>query len=148
MSKFPLAKWINMCYYSIRQECCGSMVKRLRHRPFTAVTRVRFPLESSSYEIPNPLESLYFQCIGMFLLLLFRFRSNAITKRQDSQINSGSFLFAKIQKSSLFSPWRACQQPGQLENTFILCSFCVHHVTVNGKAVNSNVNSNSGSDVL
>ena len=27
----------------------GSMVKRLRHRPFTAVTRVRFPLESSKY---------------------------------------------------------------------------------------------------
>ena len=26
----------------------GSMVKRLRHRPFTAVTRVRFPLESLS----------------------------------------------------------------------------------------------------
>ena len=24
----------------------GSMVKRLRHRPFTAVTRVQFPLES------------------------------------------------------------------------------------------------------
>ena len=24
----------------------GSMVKRLRHRPFTAVTRVRFPSES------------------------------------------------------------------------------------------------------
>ena len=29
-----------------RQEEDGSMVKRLRHRPFTAVTRVRFPLES------------------------------------------------------------------------------------------------------
>ena len=27
----------------------GSMVKRLRHRPFTAVTRVRFPLESFYY---------------------------------------------------------------------------------------------------
>ena len=25
------------------------MVKRLRHRPFTAVTRVRFPLESFNY---------------------------------------------------------------------------------------------------
>ena len=25
---------------------CGSVVKRLRHRPFTAVTRVRFPSES------------------------------------------------------------------------------------------------------
>ena len=25
----------------------GSVVKRLRHRPFTAVTRVRFPSESS-----------------------------------------------------------------------------------------------------
>ena len=25
------------------------MVKRLRHRPFTAVTRVRFPLESLKY---------------------------------------------------------------------------------------------------
>ena len=30
------------CYY-------GSMVKRLRHRPFTAVTRVRFSLESPVY---------------------------------------------------------------------------------------------------
>ena len=30
----------------------GSMVKRLRHRPFTAVTRVRFPLESL-VEIPH-----------------------------------------------------------------------------------------------
>ena len=29
----------------------GSMVKRLRHRPFTAVTRVRFPLESSNITI-------------------------------------------------------------------------------------------------
>ena len=28
------------------EETVGSMVKRLRHRPFTAVTRVRFPLES------------------------------------------------------------------------------------------------------
>ena len=29
----------------------GSMVKRLRHRPFTAVTRVRFPLESLNVEL-------------------------------------------------------------------------------------------------
>ena len=29
-----------------RRKRNGSMVKRLRHRPFTAVTRVRFPLES------------------------------------------------------------------------------------------------------
>lgn len=29
-----------------RQPAIGSMVKRLRHRPFTAVTRVQFPLES------------------------------------------------------------------------------------------------------
>ena len=28
------------------EKLTGSMVKRLRHRPFTAVTRVRFPLES------------------------------------------------------------------------------------------------------
>ena len=27
-------------------ESYGSMVKRLRHRPFTAVTRVQIPLES------------------------------------------------------------------------------------------------------
>ena len=26
------------------------MVKRLRHRPFTAVTRVRFPLESLAFD--------------------------------------------------------------------------------------------------
>ena len=29
----------------------GSMVKRLRHRPFTAVTRVRFPLESLTVKL-------------------------------------------------------------------------------------------------
>ena len=29
----------------------GSMVKRLRHRPFTAVTRVRFPLESFQVDL-------------------------------------------------------------------------------------------------
>ena len=28
---------------------CGSMVKRSRHRPFTAVTGVRFPVESPFY---------------------------------------------------------------------------------------------------
>ena len=33
---------------------CGSMVKRLRHRPFTAVTRVRFPLESLITNICSP----------------------------------------------------------------------------------------------
>ena len=27
----------------------GSMVKRLRHRPFTAVTRVQFPVESPTH---------------------------------------------------------------------------------------------------
>ena len=32
-------------YGSINKQS-GPMVKRLRHRPFTAVTRVRFPLES------------------------------------------------------------------------------------------------------
>ena len=30
----------------------GSVVKRLRHRPFTAVTRVRFPSESFNYLYP------------------------------------------------------------------------------------------------
>ena len=30
----------------------GSVVKRLRHRPFTAVTRVRVPSESFSYHYP------------------------------------------------------------------------------------------------
>ena len=37
--------------HQIRQAAItrGSMVKRLRHRPFTAVTRVRFPLESFNY---------------------------------------------------------------------------------------------------
>ena len=34
-------------HHRVRKETkLGSMVKRLRHRPFTAVTRVRFPLES------------------------------------------------------------------------------------------------------
>ena len=38
-----------LCYTKTRcgrNYIWGSMVKRLRHRPFTAVTRVRFPLES------------------------------------------------------------------------------------------------------
>ena len=34
----------------------GSMVKRLRHRPFTAVTRVRFPLESLAVKLIQSAE--------------------------------------------------------------------------------------------
>ena len=34
----------------------GSMVKRLRHRPFTAVTRVRFPLESLAVKLIRSAE--------------------------------------------------------------------------------------------
>ena len=34
------------------------MVKRLRHRPFTAVTRVRFPLESFPERVCGPLAQL------------------------------------------------------------------------------------------
>ena len=37
----------------------GSVVKRLRHRPFTAVTRVRFPSESlicQEKTLPNHLD--------------------------------------------------------------------------------------------
>ena len=37
----------------------GSVVKRLRHRPFTAVTRVRFPSES--------LNIKYLLCMQMWL---------------------------------------------------------------------------------
>ena len=35
------------------------MVKRLRHRPFTAVTRVRFPLESLAVKLIQSAEHLY-----------------------------------------------------------------------------------------
>ena len=41
---------------SSRNGSPGSMVKRLRHRPFTAVTRVRFPLES--FTLHGPLAQL------------------------------------------------------------------------------------------
>ena len=34
----------------------GPMVKRLRHRPFTAVTRVRFPLESLAVKLIQSAE--------------------------------------------------------------------------------------------
>ena len=36
----------------------GSMVKRLRHRPFTAVTRVRFPSESFNADVAQLAEQL------------------------------------------------------------------------------------------
>ena len=35
------------------------MVKRLRHRPFTAVTRVRFPLESLAVKLIQSAEHLH-----------------------------------------------------------------------------------------
>ena len=39
-----------VCFiYKPQERQYGSMVKRLRHRPFTAVTRVRFPLESLAF---------------------------------------------------------------------------------------------------
>ena len=36
----------------------GPMVKRLRHRPFTAVTRVRFPSESFNADVAQLAEQL------------------------------------------------------------------------------------------
>ena len=36
----------DLLIYSVHLLVFGSVVKRLRHRPFTAVTRVRFPSES------------------------------------------------------------------------------------------------------
>ena len=39
---------VNLFYRLIASSTDGPMVKRLRHRPFTAVTRVRFPLGSLS----------------------------------------------------------------------------------------------------
>ena len=41
----------------------GSVVKRLRHRPFTAVTRVQFPSESflSEYKKLCLFETLFFE---------------------------------------------------------------------------------------
>ena len=36
----------------------GSMVKRLRHRPFTAVTRVRFPSGSFNADVAQLAEQL------------------------------------------------------------------------------------------
>ena len=36
----------------------GSVVKRLRHRPFTAVTRVRFPSESFNADVAQLAEQL------------------------------------------------------------------------------------------
>ncbi len=49
--KKVLAKELVICYYYLRwghrltdgSQNYGSLVKRSRHRPFTAVTRVRFP---------------------------------------------------------------------------------------------------------
>ena len=40
-------KYAIISFVEVTSEKEGSVVKRLRHRPFTAVTRVRFPLESS-----------------------------------------------------------------------------------------------------
>ena len=59
-SKKSLVKPGTVCYDSSRSlndfllharaiQSSGSVVKRLRHRPFTAVTRVRFPSESFRY---------------------------------------------------------------------------------------------------
>ena len=49
-----------VCFiYKPQERQYGSMVKRLRHRPFTAVTRVRFPLESLAVKLIQSAEHLY-----------------------------------------------------------------------------------------
>ena len=45
-ASMKIEKNIDIAYKMCYSNTCGSLVKRLRHRPFTAVTRVRFPLES------------------------------------------------------------------------------------------------------
>ena len=50
---YPQCRWFKSDYRyhrsSNRRSNSGPMVKRLRHRPFTAVTRVRFPFGSPLY---------------------------------------------------------------------------------------------------
>ena len=52
-------------YHLLEIADTGPLVKRLRHRPFTAVTRVRFPLESwlfASIRVPKGLRT--FSSVG------------------------------------------------------------------------------------
>ena len=50
-------------YHLLEIADTGPLVKRLRHRPFTAVTRVRFPLESSDHRsVPKGLRT--FSSVG------------------------------------------------------------------------------------
>ena len=57
----------------------GSVVKRLRHRPFTAVTRVRFPSESYA-DVAQLAEQLICnqQVIGSSPIIGFYFYYNCI----------------------------------------------------------------------
>ena len=43
-------KYAIISFVEVTSEKEGSVVKRLRHRPFTAVTRVRFPSESVGWK--------------------------------------------------------------------------------------------------
>ncbi len=52
----------NLRYQSLREipkAFYGPVVKRLRHRPFTAVTRVRFPSGSPPYKLSEQIRFVY-----------------------------------------------------------------------------------------
>ena len=56
--------------------CPGSVVKRLRHRPFTAVTRVQFPSESFWYH-----NYKVFTCADVAQFVTIKERSELIVGR-------------------------------------------------------------------
>ena len=94
---YPQCRWFKSDYRyhrsSNRRSNSGPMVKRLRHRPFTAVTRVRFPFGS-------PRSLLRYGRIAQLVRALAshargqRFESVcAHQKRKRSTINVDRFLF-------------------------------------------------------
>ena len=65
-------------------ESYGSMVKRLRHRPFTAVTGVQIPLESLIYE--NRLTNIAVSAI----IYLLRRSSQVVRQWSATPVSTGS----------------------------------------------------------
>ena len=104
---YPKCRWFkSICRYHLSEICscsfsymCGPLVKRLRHRPFTAVSRVRFSHGSPVKRIPNFRNPFF--CVSHFFAAI----SQPSTEGQNPERNFKKYpyIFKTLNRHILYT---------------------------------------------
>ncbi len=110
LGSYPGCRWFKS---DCRYHFYGPLVKRLRHRPFTAESWVRFPYGSPHYDTPEWLYRAVWECFlyGFWSWSLFGLYLVFIAKQQGSRCCSKS-LISVTAEVLIFKLWSLSRKFG------------------------------------